>query len=237
MMAKELARDLDKYGSGIYLIIGTDRPDEFKDIANILAFKFQQQGILHCYNDKRFVLEKALAQFQTAIYTDADTRIVAHIPNNLNYSPGIDGCYRNLVAHVSKYRPQNLEMIENVATKLGIPLHDVNWIGESLFIVTKGEDKEKEFLKIWGLLASYLELKGMHSGEGSIMGLAASKVGWKVRRSDTWETINQIRKHLDASDRPKKLTFEDKLKRRLGYHYRLNKLRLIALTNFNFYYR
>jgi hypothetical protein len=236
-MAKQLAQDLEKYSPGTFLVVGTDKPDELIDCANILAFQFHQQGILHCFNDKRFVIKNALEKFQTAIYLDADTRIIGDLPDRLDYSPGIIGCHRNIIEHVSKYRSQDLENIKKVASKLEIPIQNTDWIGESLFAVTRDAGKEQEFLKTWGIIALYLELKGMHSGEGSIMGLAAVKVGWKVAKTESWESLNQIRKHLDASLTKLPKSLWQSWQKRLGYHYRLNKSRLLALKNFNFYYR
>lgn len=237
LMAKELASDLEKYSPGTFLVIGTDKSSDFNNNKNIIAFKLHQQGILHCYNDRRFVIEKALASFQTVIHIDSDTKILGKIPERLEYSPGISGCYENLLKHISKYRQQDRGILEHVSLKLNINIENANWIGESLYIITKDGGKEQEFLQIWGLLASYLELKGMHSGDGNLMGLAAAKVGWIVNNSENWHLLKQLTCHLDASQQKEKRSFGDNLNRRIGYHYRLNKTRLLALRNFNFYYR
>lgn len=237
LMAKQLAEDLDKYSPGTFLIIYTDQPNDFKDSKNIIAFKHHQKGILHCYNDKRLVLEQALLKFNIAIYIDSDTTIVENIPNNIQCSTGIAGLSKNMITHVSRYRPKDVDKIINIANKIGVLPQDVNWIGESLFMISRDGNKGKEFLEMWGLVASYLELKGMHSGEGTAMGLAAAKVGWQVETNDSWESLKRSTQHLDASQQRSKGSFGHSLKRRLGYHYRLNKARLIALKNFDFYYR
>jgi hypothetical protein len=193
---------------------------------------------MYCFNDKRFVVERALSSFRTAIYLDADIKIMADIPKNLDFLPGICGYYQNLLYHVSKYRPQDLESIKKVASKLAISLNDAKWIREDLFIVTKDGEKEEEFLKMWGLIARYLELKGMHSGEGSVMGLAAAKVGWKVEKGESWKSLNQIKnfQHIDTSSKSKHRTFWENLRFRILYHYRVNKARLLALKDFDFFY-
>lgn len=237
IMSKQLANDLAQYAPGIFLVIGTDRPKDFAENKNILAFKHYQKGILHCYNDKRFVIREALSKFKTAIFIDTDTRITSDLPNNLEFPPGIIARQKNMLEHINKYRIQNVPIIEKLAQKLNIPINKVKWIGESLFIVTKNQGKENEFLNFWALMSTYLELKGMHSGEGSIMGLAAAKVGWDVETNETWDNLNKITQHLDASHDQQKLTSSDQLKRKLAYHYRLNKTRLLALKNYNFYYR
>lgn len=237
LMAKDLAKDLAKYGSEKLIVVGTDDPNFFEDCNNVLAFELHQQGIFNCYNDKRFVIKKSLERFDSAIFIDADTRIVKPLPDNLAFSPGITGTYRNLREHLNKYHSKDIDLIKKLADKLNISLPDVDWIGDSLFVVTKDGEKEKEFFKMWELIASYLEMKGMHSGQGRVMGLAATKVGWKVKKTESWKKLHQIKKHIDASDNKPKKTWWDHFQRQLGYHYRLNKARLTALKDFTFYYR
>jgi hypothetical protein len=187
-MAKELAQDLKTYAPGVYLVVGTDAPEDFRDQDNVQAFKHIQQGLVHCYNDKRIILEKAWANKSSIIFIDADTKITKPLPNNLSFSPGISSCHSDLIKHITKYRPQDLDSIKKVSQKLDIDVDTSQWIGESLFIVTKDQGKEEEFLLLWKRLANYLELKGMNSGEGNIMGLAASKVGWQVDQ-ELWSTL------------------------------------------------
>jgi hypothetical protein len=235
-MVKELANDLKQYSSGTKLIVGTEKPNDFDSKQNIIAFKLHQQGVLHCYNDKRFVLEKALLNFKTAIYIDADTRIVETIPNNLEFPAGLVGCHKNMLEHISKYRPQDLEKLKQMSLKLNIQFEQAQWIGESLFILTKDGGKEQDFLQIWSKLATYSELRGMYSGEGSIMGLAAAKVGWQINKSESWDSLKQMSQHLDASRQRSKQAFWNYFQSKLAYHYRLNKMRLFALKDFSFYY-
>jgi hypothetical protein len=218
-LTKTLAEDLKKYAPGGSLVVGTDAPQ-------------------YCYNDKRFVLEKSLKLFPTAIFVDADTRLIESLSDNLDFTPGIVGYHQSMVEHNKKYRPRDLPNLIRVSEKLGIPSEQVNWIGESLFIVTRDGGKEQEFLHFWGKIALYLEMKGMHSGEGSIMGLAAAKVGWTVDISEAWLILKNKSNHLDASYQPPiKKDFWQPLQKRLGYHYRLNLARLNALKNYDFYYR
>jgi hypothetical protein len=68
------------------------------------------------------------------------------------------------------------------------------------------------------------------------MGLAAAKAGWQAR-SEEWQKLKGAVTHQDASDIPYKRSFLDKQVRRIRYHWRLNKARLLALKDFNFYYR
>jgi hypothetical protein len=244
ILAQQLAEDLAKYAPSNPLVVGTDDPRDFKDSPNIIPFKHHKQGILHCYHDKRFVLDKALSLFPAAIHIDADTRMLADIPTGLAWSPGITGCSENMIEHVKKYNPERLEPLKKVAAKINVAAEDVNWVGESIYVVTRDGGKEKEFVKLWGLIGRYLELNGIHHGDGNVMGLAAAKLGWTVHYNHGWEAIRNITKHLDASYREnshlfyqEKRGYGDNLKRRLDYHYRLNRARLMALKDFDFYYR
>lgn len=236
VMAKELAADLEKYAPGTPFVIFTDRPADFKEHANAIAYKHRQQGIQRCSNDRRLLIEKALSVFPSAIHIDADTRLLDRFPDRMEFSPGITGTHQNLIEHLQKYRPQNLEIIKTVASKLDIPLEGATWVGESLYIITRDGGKEKEFFRLWGNIARYVELKGMYGGDGNLMGLAAAKVGWTAHSSETWNALKDMTKHLDASHQKSSSSWEN-FQRRLAYHYRLNWTRLVALKDFNFYYR
>lgn len=236
LLAKQLAQDLETYSPGTLLVIGTDEPKDFEACSNVWAFKLNQRGIFHCYHDKRFVIEETLLKCRSAIMIDADTRIAEEVPSHIQWSPGITGRNQSILEHITKYTPERLEIIKEVANKLTIQLDNVRWIGESLFIVSQDNGKEIEFINLWGKIGKYLELHGIHSGEGNSMGLAAAKVGWTIHE-DQWQELRKITQHLDASYENKSKTFVENWQRRLGYHYRLNFARLKALKEFNFYYR
>ncbi|NEP90615.1 MAG: hypothetical protein F6K18_29465 [Okeania sp. SIO2C2] len=238
-ISKELAKDLEINAPGISLVIYTEKPDDFSSYKNVMAFQHYQQGILHCYNDKRFLCQKAISLFPVAIYIDADTRILESLPEDIEWKAGLTGPQKNLVEHVSKYRASSLPILKKLADKLNISddsFNNSSWIGESLFIIVRDNGKEIEFLETWGKVSRYAELKGMHAGEGSLMGLAAAKVGWVIN-SEAWEKISGITQHWDASRSKSKVTSWDNLQKRMGYHYRLNKTRIMALRDFKFYYR
>ncbi len=236
IFAKQLAENLSTYSPATKLVVLSDRPQDFQDCPNVLVFEHHQQGILYCFNDKRFVLEKALEYFEAAVHIDADTQIFSTVPAHLHWQPGITaGHQENLVEHVKKYTPERLPLLNKVADKLRIAIANVTYIGESLYIVARDDGKEKEFFKEWGRIAHFLEMNRIHSGDGNLMGLAAAKVGWTVAR-EGWEQLNQVRQHLDASYQEEELSSVEKMKRRFGYHYRLNWARLIALKDIPFFY-
>jgi hypothetical protein len=45
--------------------------------------------------------------------------------------------------------------------------------------VTK-DGRESRFFETWGLAADYLQARGVYSGEGGVIGLAAARAGWAV---------------------------------------------------------
>lgn len=235
-MAQKLGSELEKYSPNTMLFVGTDEPKDFASQKNIIAFKLIQQGILHCYHDKRFVVEKALSMFNTTIQIDADTNLIGDLPETINNDASvIGGVNENMMTHVKKFNPERVIHIEKVAAKLDLDVEKAKYIGESLMIFTRDKGKEQDFLNYWGEIGRYLELKGIHAGSGNAIGLAALKVGWKIEQTPDWEKIHQIASHFDASHHNKRTKWQQ-LKRRLAYHYRLNKTRLDALANFSFYY-
>lgn len=239
LLTQALAKDLEKFAPGQFFVVGTDDPEAFRDYPNVIPFKLKQTGILKCYHDKRFVLAKSLQDFPTAIFIDADTTIVQPIPPSLKVTPGVIGYHEALLKHIETYRPQNVPSIKRVAAKLNINLEKSQWIGESLLIFTRDDGKEREFIEVWGKIASYLELKGMHSGQGNIMALAATKVGWEVKVNEALVQVNQARQHLDFGRQQKTIVpinFKTKIQQKLKYYYRLSKAKIESLKDFDFYY-
>ncbi|MEQ9549562.1 MAG: hypothetical protein RIM23_08090 [Coleofasciculus sp. G3-WIS-01] len=236
LLAKQLSQDLAKYAPGTFLVVGTEKPNFFESSSNVYAFLFQQKGILHCYHDKRFVIEKALSQYPTAIAIDADTRIINKLPTHIEWMPGLTGCSRNILEHVQRRNPARLPTLEILANKLNLSLDNVSWVGESLMIVSKDNGKETEFFQQWGKIGDYLELQGIHAGSGNAIGLAAAKIGWTVH-AQGWDELRNVTKHLDAAHQKNIVSVGDNFKRRLGYQYRLNISRVKALKDFDFYYK
>ena len=238
LMAQKLAEDLVKYAPHTQLIIYTDYPKDFSNNSNVVAFKHTQQSTLRCVNDKRFLLQKSLSIYPAAIFVDADTRIISNLPEKIQWSPGITACHKNLIEHLQKRDPKSLDFLRKTASKVGIGKNtwgQVQWVGESIYIITRDQGKEIEFLETWGMIVNYLELHNVHLNDGNIMGIAAAKVGWTIHQEE-WSELNQIRKHLDASRSRPSMSLWQIFKQKISYHYRLSRLRIIALKNFKFYY-
>lgn len=250
-LVKQLAQDIQQYSPGTSLVVYTDLPEDLRDQNNILAYPHQSQGVLYCFHDRRFVIEKALSLFRVAIHIDADTTIIEEVPE-IDWQPGItsgEGKFQNIIGHLDakeKYLgekiPKEREAFHKIASKLGISLENTFWIQEALYIVARDEGREKEFIKQWGRIGRYLELRQIHRGDGNAIGLAAAKVGWTVN-THGFQDLIKVRRHLDASKDPtEKLpnsqlkTMGDELKFKLKYHSRLNWARIKALKDWEFYY-
>jgi hypothetical protein len=67
-MALGIAGSLEEYCRGVRLVVLTDRPGDFAGSGNVRAFKHRQTGVLHPYQDKRFVLMRGLEAADTAIF-------------------------------------------------------------------------------------------------------------------------------------------------------------------------
>lgn len=229
LLAKNLAEDLKKYAPNTNLLIFSDEPDDFKDYQNILAFKYYQKGIPHCWNDRRFVVEKALSMYRSAIHIDADTRIVGNLPEQIKWLPGITAMTDDLLQHAHEwmYAP-DVNLMRNLGDKLKIPLEKAKLIHESLYIITRDDGREVEFLKEWDIIARTLELKGYTSSDGYLMGMAAQKVGLSINK-DGWESLKSVTNHFFADDNRKPKSFWKKLQRKMNYSYRLNRARLTQI--------
>ncbi|NJO71651.1 MAG: hypothetical protein HC825_08105 [Oscillatoriales cyanobacterium RM1_1_9] len=245
LMAGELAQDLEKHSPGTTLVICTDAPENFKSFSNVAPYKHVQRGIHRCYHDKRFAIEKAIAQFPIVILVDADTRIVGDIPEDIDWQPGItSGTTRGILIHGgNKDHQMRLACIWDIAKKLGLSPEQVDWTEENFLVVTQDQGKELEFLELWGKIGRYFELNHIHSGSGNAIGLAAAAVGWRFQQVG-WQDINAVRQHFYANTERQRatevpsLSFVERLKRKLVYHSRLNRARIVAaLNDFRFYYR
>jgi hypothetical protein len=228
LLARNLAEDLSKYDPQVTLIVFSDKPNDFKDCQNVLAFKYNQKGIPHCWNDRRFVLKEALSMYRTAIHIDADTKILANIPNQIEWLPGITAKTADLLQHANEwmYAP-DVKLMKSVADELEISLEGAKLIHESLYVITRDNGKEFEFLRQWDIIARTLELKGYKSSDGYLMGMAAQKVGWSIDQS-AWETLKNATSHFFIDDRKPK-PFWKKLTKKTSYSYRLAQARLTQM--------
>jgi hypothetical protein len=134
------------------------------------------------YHDKRFALLAALQAFDTAIFVDADSRIgtlppLGVFPSGLAVLPVVR---KSIAEHLETCGPWRLPAFVELARYLmgnADALHAARWCHETCYAVTK-DGNEDRFLAAWGRAAGFLQGRGVHSGEGGVMGLAAAYAGW-----------------------------------------------------------
>jgi hypothetical protein len=162
----------------------------------MLAFEHRQQSV-GCYQDKVYVIRKALSLFNCCIFMDADMRILAPFPIR-EWMPGITArSCSSIIKHFATQikntdgRDKKNQVVKRTAEKLELNLHDesLKFVHEFLFVVTRDEGKEMVFLQVWEQLGQYFELQGIYGGEGHTIGLAAAKVGFPIRH-DEMENFN-----------------------------------------------
>jgi hypothetical protein len=181
-------------------IVFTDQPDEFAGLARRvvrhaptgpMAIDFRTtlpptgsgQG-RPAYHDKRFVLQAALEDFDTAIFIDADTR-VRSLPRLPAFRPGIavdKGLRASIAEHLTRWGPSRRGAFEQLALHLTgdvTTLESARWCSEALFAVTK-DGHEARFFEAWGTCAEFLHGHGVFTGEGGAIGLAAACAGWAI---------------------------------------------------------
>ena len=136
------------------------------------------------YHDKRFALLAALQDFETAIYVDADSRFVSlpplgTFPSGLTALPMVR---ESIGEHLHKWGSWRLPVFIELARHLTGDIHileTAQWCHESCIAVTK-DGCESRFFEAWASGADFLQERGVYSGEGGVIGLAAACAGWAV---------------------------------------------------------
>ncbi|MBD1851990.1 hypothetical protein H6F87_18560 [Cyanobacteria bacterium FACHB-502] len=195
LMAKLLAQDLKQFTPDASFVIYTDRPHWFEGNSNVCAVKHSCRGVLP-YHERRFAIWHALSIASTVIYLDADVRICAPVPKTLSFLPGLTarscGSFQKHIQEQFNKYPNSSKLhykksvIERMARRVGVDIDrpDLKFINEFLFTVNACEERELEFLKIWGELAIYADTLGMHQHPTYAMALAAIKSGFPIHHSE-----------------------------------------------------
>jgi hypothetical protein len=181
-------------------VVLTDEPDDFADLP-VRAVRHAPTGPMAvdylerlqptgegrgaaAYHDKRFAILDALWGFDTAVYVDADSRI-ASLPPLADFPPGLavlPVVRKSVAEHLetcgSWREPAFAELARELAGDAGI-LHDARWCHEALVAVTK-DGRESRFFHAWSFAADFLQARGIYSGEGGVIGVAAAYAGWGV---------------------------------------------------------
>lgn len=181
-------------------IVLTDEPTDFLDLS-VRAIRYVPVGPMAidfqtklpptgngrgrpAYHDKRFVLQAALEEFETAIFIDADSRIKSP-PRLPRFRRGIaldNGLRTSIADHLSRWGQTRKPGFEELALELfgdANVLKSAPWCSECLFAVTKNGN-ESRFFEAWERGAKFLQGRGVFTGEGGVIGLAAVYAGWAV---------------------------------------------------------
>ena len=178
----------------------TDEPVDFADLP-VLAIRHAPTGPMAvdylarlpptgenrgaaAYHDKRFALIATLQDFDTAVYVDADSRIsglppLGVFPSGLAVLPVVR---KSIAEHLDTCGPWRLPIFVELAqylTGAADILQAAQWCHETLIAVTK-DGRESRFFEAWSVGADFLQSRGVYSGEGGVIGLAAAYAGWSV---------------------------------------------------------
>jgi hypothetical protein len=193
-------------------VVLTDEPEEFEGLP-VRAIRHVPAGPMAmdfvtklpplgngrgrpAYHDKRFALQAALEEFETAIFVDADTRVGA-LPRLPNFPPGIavvKEVNASIAEHLSRWGSHRRPEFEKLAVELTGDVEVINaarWCSEALFAITK-DGNEKRFFEAWGRAAEFLESEGLFTGEGGVIGLAAVCAGWTV----DYQTLGRVARSM-----------------------------------------
>jgi hypothetical protein len=136
------------------------------------------------YHDKRFAIEAVLRDHETAVFLDADSRF-DRSPESPRFPPGlaVAPLVRNSIAgHLETCGAWRLEAFAALAVHLtggDAVLHEARWCHETCIAVTR-DGREGRFFDVWGAAARFMQARGVFSGEGGVIGLAAACAGWSV---------------------------------------------------------
>lgn len=189
-------------------IVLTDEPDDFSG-PNVRAIRHQPTGPMAidfltrlpptgngrggaAYHDKRFALEAALKEFDTAIFVDADSRF-ERSPALSPFPPGIcvvKELQTSIADHLSKWGQHRLPAFQDLAVDLFgdiEALRSARWCSEALMAVTK-DGRESKFFAAWARSAEFLRARDVLTGEGGVIGLAAAHAGWTV----DYKSLNKL---------------------------------------------
>lgn len=186
----------------------TDEPDDFAGLP-VLAIRHAPTGPMAvdylerlrptgngrgaaAYHDKRFALLRTLEDFDTAIFVDADSRIDA-LPPLGRFPPGLavlPVVRKSVAEHLETCGSWRLEAFIALAEELTGSreiLESARWCHETCIATTR-DGREAAFFEAWGRAAEFMQSRGVYSGEGGVIGLAAACAGWVV----DYEAVDEI---------------------------------------------
>lgn len=193
-LTKQLANDLAQFAPGISFFVLTDNPRSFEETPNVVAVQHSKRSVLG-YNDKLSVVGRALDQYRTAVFIDADVRVLGSVELHPEiFKPGLRAF---LLRTWSYYHDRTLQMLPWQREDLRIMallrdgfIPDEDGRGtpivvESLFAVTRnGAEGTETFLRKWNQLAEFCERRKFFVHEGFSVGLAARLTNFPIEQHD-----------------------------------------------------
>jgi hypothetical protein len=181
-------------------VVLTDEPGDFADLP-VRAIRHVPTGPMACdylrtlgptgngrgaaaYHDKRFALEAVLQGHDTALYLDADSRLET-LPDQLTCPAGLAVAplvRHSIATHLETCGTRRREAFVALAhhlTGAASVLDEARWCHETPMAVTK-DGREACFFAAWSRAAAFMQARGVFSGEGGVIGLAAACAGWTV---------------------------------------------------------
>jgi hypothetical protein len=195
---RKRARALVASAPGVPWVVLTDAPEEFDDLA-VHAIRHQPTGPMAAdylqrlpatgesrgaaaYHDKRFAVAATLRAHDTAVFLDADSRLsgpvrASALPVGLSVLPVVGKTVAEHLATCGSWRREAFGALARELTGAEDVLGVARWCHETCYAVRK-DGAESRFLEAWDRAAGFMQARGVFSGEGGVMGLAAACAGW-----------------------------------------------------------
>jgi hypothetical protein len=197
---RQRARLLCSDAPNVPWIILTDEPSDFSDLP-VRAIAHSPTGPMAvdylsslpgtgqgrgaaAYHDKRFAMLAGLEDYDTVVYVDADSRMtrppkIGACPRGLAVLPVVRNSIAGHLETCGSWRMSFfVELARHLTGKTEI-LYSAPWCHETIIALTK-DGRESEFFEAWSIGADFLQSRKMYSGEGGVIGLAATFAGWTV---------------------------------------------------------
>jgi hypothetical protein len=218
---RQRARRLCEDAGRVPWVVATDEPADFADLA-VRAIRHLPTGPMAvdyrerlaptgegrgaaAYHDKRFAVRAALEDFDTAIFVDADSRLGAlppldGFPNGLSVLPVVRASIDSHLETCGSWRRPAFEELARDLFGAEDVLGTARWCHETCYAVTR-DGNEGRFFDAWGRAAEFLQSRGVFSGEGGVMGLAAAYAGWPTDY-DALAAIEAVLQHEGGGPKP-----------------------------------
>jgi len=218
---RQRARRLCEDAGSVPWVVLTDEPADFADLP-IRVIRHTPTGPMAvdyrerlsptgegrgaaAYHDKRFAVKAALEHFATAIFLDADSRLgslpaLPTLPQGLSVLPVVRASIdTHLETCGSWRRPAFEELARDLFGQQDV-LRTARWCHETCYAVTR-DGNEGRFFDAWGRAADFLQSRGVFSGEGGVMGLAAAYAGWPTDY-DALAAVEAVLQHEGGGPKP-----------------------------------